>query len=166
MDKDKIVLMRYNGDCEVAVIASILGISYNKASNAIGWKEMPFGIHDPLFGNPYNLYLSLLRLGYWKRNINWIDLQEQGTVCVLLHFPSDPNLKQHWVIRDKIDELGNHMCYFGMSKDYTIITNYNMKRLFLAGYPNCAFSVYKCNVFKKILEYIKLKWFNYWCKNK
>ena len=159
MDNDKLVLMKYDSDCEVAVIASITGSSWDKARCKLNWIDLPSGLENPLFGNPYNLYLSLLRLGFWKHNVDWKQFSKGETAVALIHFPDDPTMKQHWIIRDKIDEAGNHLCYFGKSKDYTIISNFKMKQFIFNGYPNCMFSVYKCNIFRKIVEWIKLKLF-------
>jgi len=160
----KVVKMKYDTDCEVAMLATVCGCSWEKARDAIGWKDLPGPLENPIYGNPYSVYYGLLKLGFWKQNITWKEFQNGDTVCVLIHFPSDPYLKQHWIVRDTMDKDGNNYCYFGKSTDYTIVHNFKMKELIFMGYPNCIFKVYKCNIFKRILQYLKLKWTEIWSK--
>ena len=147
--------MRKDTDCEVAMIATACGVSYETACKAIGWKDLPSELENPIYGNPYNVYCALLKLGFWKQNINWKQLQNDGEICVLIHYPKNPIMMQHWIVRHHVDKDLNHYCYFGKSDDFTVITNSEMKKLFLSGYPNCAFKVYKCNIFKRIILWIK-----------
>lgn len=155
---DNIVKMKYDTDCEVAMVATECGVSWETAKDALNWKDLISGLENPLFGNPYNVYLALIKLGFWKQNINWKQLQEDVRCCVLIHFPEEPTLKQHWIVRHHIDEDKNHYCYFGKSDDFTVISNYKMKKLFLSGYPNCAFQVYKAGFWRLLVEKIR-GWF-------
>lgn len=154
---NKVVKMRYDTDCEVAMLATECKLSWETVRNALNWKQLKYGLENPFFGNPYNVYLALIKLGFWKQNINWKQLQTDIECCVLIHFPEEPYLKQHWIVRHHIDSDGNHYCYFGKSNDFTVISNHKMKKLFLSGYPNCAFKIYKCNIFKRLLKWILLK---------
>ena len=158
----QVVLMREKTDCEVAMIATECEVTYEKACKVVGWKDLPYGIENPLYGNPYNAYLALLRLGFWKQNVEWKRFQKGESVCVLIHYPEEPTLKQHWIVRRKMDEDKNHYCYFGSSKDFAIIDNVKMKELIFKGYPNCIFKVIKVELSTVIFEWLKIKWQRLW----
>jgi len=153
----KIVTMKHDTDCEVAMLATALQVDYETACKAINWKKLPYGLENPVYGNPYNVYLALLKLGYWKQNLNWKEfLKYNGICCVLIHDNKHPYIKQHWIVRESYQN-GYHKCYFGYTDIPVYLDNNKIKRYIFDGYPNCIFKPYKCDIFTRIFKYIKLK---------
>ena len=145
------VTMRRTSDCEVAAMATATGKTYEEVYRAEGRKELSSGLNDPIWGNPETLYLTLIKLGFWKRNITWSDLENQrakpGKTIILIHDPTHPILTQHYVVLSGYYP-GGFQCYWG----YPITPNHDpqnpvnverekMKDLFLKGWPNCCFEV-------------------------
>ena len=62
MNELKIITMQHQTDCEVAAIATALQISYDEAKSALRWQKLPFNANNPIYGNPYNLYIALINL--------------------------------------------------------------------------------------------------------
>ena len=141
------VLMRTQTDCHFAAIATACDVTYEKAKDAF-W---PLPAQDPIDSNPPALYLALTRLGKWKKNITWSDLESQrathGKTIILIHPPEHPYLTQHYVVLHRYVP-GAFSCFWGMpmapGRDANIpviVPVEEMKKLYLAGYPNCAFEV-------------------------
>jgi hypothetical protein len=153
------VLMQKENDCEVAALATACAVTYDQAKKALGWQDLPGGAENPIFGNPWNLYWALLNLGFWKKNVTLTQLlkgeAEPGKTVVLVHFPEQPTLKQHWVGWGgrKID--GAHTLYWGKSELPVHVKDNVLKDLFKRGWPNCAFSVYKASAWRILWEKLK-----------
>lgn len=147
-------------DCEVAAIATSTGKSYEESKKALSWRDLWSWLENPVFGNPWNLYLALLRFGFWKKNITLTMLlsgeAEPMKTVVLVHDPKNPLLAQHWVVWGGITVAGNHQLLWGDDIKPRLKSAQQLTDLFRKGFPNCAFQVYKANVFKLWLEKIKL----------
>ncbi|NCA93322.1 hypothetical protein EOM82_08855 [bacterium] len=155
---DNIVLMRSDTDCEIAAVATACGVSYDEARSALNWHELG-GLENPLFGNPLNLYRAIVKLGYWKRNVTLTDLldgrAEAGRTIVLIHNLQSPNLSQHWIVWQGIQN-GFHLLSWGSGKEFKRVTSDQLSDYYRKGWPNCAFQVYRANVFRILWERIKL----------
>ena len=161
------VLMRYQTDCEVAVIATALQITWEDAQEALDWRELPKGINSPIMGNPWNLYRALISLGYWKANKTWKQIENgdytPGMCIMLIHNPTNPTLQQHYiVISDKRDDLGGYLVFWGDSEQPRLIKTDKLKAYFLKGYPNCSFQPYKASVIRILWEKVK----SFFCNTK
>jgi hypothetical protein len=148
------VLMRYQTDCEVAALATALNITWEEARKALDWRRLPKGLENPVFGNPWNLYKALIKLGFWKKNITLNDLlsgnAEAGKTIVLLHSPINPTLEQHWVTWHGVNK-GFHLLAWGDSQEFKQVTESQLTDLFKKGFPNCAFQVYKASFFRLMI---------------
>jgi len=153
-----IVLMRTKTDCEVASIATATGKTYEESKKALSWRDLWSWLENPVFGNPWNLYLSLIWLGFWKRNIVLNDLLSgnciPGKTVVLVHDSKNSNFSQHWVVWGGV-YLGMHLLYWGDSKIARIVSPGRLKDYFLKGNPNCAFEVYRASIWRIVYEKIK-----------
>lgn len=149
----KPVLMRHETDCEVAAIATACEVSYEQSRDALGWRKLPEGAENPVFGNPWNLYRALIDIGFWKRNIRFRDLASgratPDKTIVLIHNKANPTLEQHWVVWAGLDEDGNHKLWWGINDEtYVVVPPQTMSAYFHKGWPNCAFEVYKASIFE------------------
>jgi hypothetical protein len=157
------VLMRYQNDCEVAALATALGISWEKARDFLGWLDLPGQLENPVFGNPWNLYRVLIKAGYWKRNITLNMLLagdcDPGKTVVLLHNPANPTLAQHWVTWHGIDANKRHLLAWGDSQEFRRVSPDLLADYYRRGWPNCAFQVYKANFWRLMLARVQ-SWFN------
>ena len=163
MTELKIITMQHQTDCEVAAIATALQISYDEAKSALRWQKLPFNANNPIYGNPYNLYIALINLKHWKANKTLTQLLKGDYIpyktIVLLHDPKSPIMKQHWVVLGaKGRDHGDLEVFWGDSASPRRITEKMLKEYFLAGWPNCAFTIYKASVYRLIWEKIKV-WF-------
>lgn len=157
MNNREIVLMKFDSDCEVAAIATATGKTWQEARNALGWEPLNYGLENPIFGNPINLYHALLKLGYWKRNITLSDMfkcdYKPLETIVLLHDERNPILYQHWAILGGYDAVtGTFEIYLGYEKEPIFITSTQFTSMFLKGFPNCAFQVYKANPLRLVVH--------------
>lgn len=157
----QIVLMREATDCEVAALATALGITWEQARDLLSWRDLPGPLENPVFGNPWNLYRALIKAGYWKRNVTLTMLLsgdcEPGKTIVLV---KKSTAQQHWVVWAGINGFGMHMFYWGNSKEPCLKSSTEARKLFTAGAPaNCAFQVYKANFWRLMLARVQ-SWFN------
>lgn len=147
-------------DCEVAAIATSTGKTYKESQKALSWRDLWSWLENPFFGNPWNVYLALMRLGFWKKNITLTMLlsgeAEPMKTIVLVHDPKNPFLAQHWVVWGGITAAGNHMLFWGDDIRPRLKSDDELKNLFKNGWPNCAFQVYKANVFELWKEKVKI----------
>ena len=158
-----VVLMRSKTDCEVAALATALGITWEEAQKALYWRRLAKGLENPVLGNPWNLYRALISLGFWKKNIALADLlsgsAEPGKTIVLVHNPKNPTLSQHWITWHGRYGDKYHLLAWGDSQDFVIKTDDQLSDLYRKGHPNCAFQVYKANalnlLFRRIESYIR-----------
>lgn len=158
MNELKIITMQHQTDCEVAAIATALQISYDEAKSALRWQKLPFNANNPIYGNPWNLYRALIKLGFWKKNVTLTDLlsfrAEPGKTVVLIHDPQNPTLKQHWVTwHGRAGDL--HALAWGDSQQLRCIHDYQLISYFRKGWPNCAFTVYKANALHLLFRRIE-----------
>ena len=147
-----IVLMRCEGgrDCAVPVTAMTTGVSYEEAAKALNHMDLPGPLESPVFSNPWNLYRALIKLGFWKKNITWNDLEHgRAMPDKTIVLVKDSQLVMHWCLWSGIqlttDNQILHRVYWGDSVEPRYIPNSRMKELFLNHWPNCAFQVYKAN---------------------
>jgi hypothetical protein len=161
MNELKIITMQHQTDCEVAAIATALQISYDEAKSALRWQTLPFNANNPIYGNPYNLYIALMNLKHWKMNKTLTQLlkgdYEPGKCIVLIHNPSNPTMQQHWVVLgEKRPDHGGYEVFWGDSEAPRFITEKMLKEYFLAGWPNCSFVPYKAHIIRIWWEKIKV----------
>ncbi|MBF0501500.1 MAG: hypothetical protein HQM09_15275 [Candidatus Riflebacteria bacterium] len=141
------VLMQTQNDCEIAAIATATGKAYEETAAAF----TPLPAIDPIRGNPEALYLALVRLALWKKNITWSMLETHqatpGKTVILIHNPETPTLLQHWIVLAGYSPDG-FSCYWGYpliaGRDAALpvfVDTAKMKDLFLRGWPNCAFEI-------------------------
>ena len=162
MNELKIITMQHQTDCEVAAIATALGITWDESQKLLDWRRLPKGLENPILGNPWNLYRALVDAGYWKANKTLTQLLKGDYIpyktIVLLHDPKSPIMKQHWVVLGNRLSNKQYEIYFGNDELPEIVSDTTLKGYFLAGWPNCAFSIYKASVYRLIWEKIKV-WF-------
>lgn len=162
MNLPGLITMREQTDCEVAAIANACGVTYEQAQKALGWRELSAGLGNPVFGNPWNLYRALIKLGFWKRNVTLTDLltslAEPERTIVLLHDPQNPTLAQHWVAWHGFTGY-YHAIAWGDSQQLRFITSEWLTDYYRKGWPNCAFSVYKASFWRLMLARVQ-SWFN------
>jgi len=159
----QLVLMKETNDCHNPVIANSCGVTYEQAAAAIGHKDLPGPLESPIFSNPWNLYRALIRLGFWKKNVTLAMLLngacEPGKTVVLLHNPTNPTLAQHWVTWHGKDCLGRHLLAWGNSQEFKRVSPELLADYYRRGWPNCAFQVYKANIWRLMLARVQ-GWFN------
>lgn len=154
-----IVLMRYNTDCEVAALATVTSTDYETARKAVGWKKLALSLENPMYGNPYNVYLAIIRLKHWKRNITFQDILMRHytplKTVILLHDKDNPYLNQHYAVLG--DTIYDKVEIFMGDSNVPILLDHNtLQKRFTDGFPNVAFEVYPCNIFKRIFNKFKL----------
>lgn len=158
-----LVLMRNSTDCEIPVIANACDVTYEQAKAALSWRNLFGPLENPVFGNPWNLYRALIKLGFWKKNITLNDLlagrAEPGKTIVLIHNPKKPFTSQHWVTWHGRCADKYHLLAWGDSTTFVLATDQQMTDYYKKGWPPCAFQVYKANalnlLFRRIESYIR-----------
>ena len=154
------VLMRDSEDCEIAAIATASGRSYEEVQDAFVVGDLPFGLTNPIRGNPEMSYLALSRLGLWKRNIAWADLYEhraaQGSTIILIHNPAAPILQQHWVVLQGYSPSGVWL-YWGDKEQPRHVQWDAFKTLFLGGWPNCAYQILPLTWWQRFKRWLGLE---------
>jgi hypothetical protein len=102
MPEQLIVTMRHENDCEVAGLATATGKTWEEARGALGWRNLPGPVENPVFGNPANVSRAAAALGWSAVECGLSALLEYraapGRVLVLIHDPENPTLAQHWVV--------------------------------------------------------------------
>lgn len=150
-------IQKNDTDCEVAALSSACQKTYEEVYKAEGRRELPGKLNDPVWGNPETLYLTLIKLGFWKRNITWnMLLNKQAEVnktVILIHFAENPILYQHYIVLAEYVE-GGFRCYWGDSVIPRFITTNQMKDYFLGGFPNCAFQVIKDTAWERFKRWL------------
>ncbi|MBF0406699.1 MAG: hypothetical protein HQM10_05055 [Candidatus Riflebacteria bacterium] len=151
-----VVLMKTKSDCEIAAIATACSVSYDRAKKAIAWKDLPGELENPIYGNPENLYLALIKLGFWKKNIVLSDLLSgkatPGKTIVLIHKPTNPISQQHWVVWAGKNDKGKHLFYWGDSEKPVTVSEKSLSDYYCKGWPNCAFEVYKASIWQLLWQ--------------
>jgi len=143
-------------ECETAAIATVTQIDYDDVNKAIGRIEsLPDSIENPIFGNPFSLYVALIRLGYWKKNITLNDLingnAEPMKTIVLV---KKSLFEQHWVVYAG-KENDNYKFFWGTIVDPVYLTKWKMVELFTKDTGiNCAFQVYKSNILRRAFMWL------------
>jgi hypothetical protein len=158
--KYMVVLMRSKTDCEVAALATALGITWEESQKLLDWRRLPKGLENPVFGNPLNLYRALADAGYWKINKTLTQLLKgdytPGKCIMLVHNPSNPTMQQHWILLGaKRPDHGGFDVFWGDSEQPRFITESMLKEYFLGGWPNCSFEPYKAHIIRIWWEKIK-----------
>lgn len=155
-----IILMEHDTDCEVAAIATACQVSYDEAESALGWRKLPLGAENPVFGNPLNLHKALLKLGFWKDELTLSELLagkgKPGQTIVLL---KKSVTQQHWTVY--FGRIGEQYGFlWGNSTTPVWLTSDQVSRYFLNDGPcNTAFTVYPTGLFELIWRRIQM-WFN------
>ncbi len=153
-----IVLMKCEGgrDCHNAAIGTACQVSYEDANKATGHKDLPGPLESLIFSNPWNLYLSLIKMGFWKMNVTLQMLLngqcKPGKTIVLV---KKSLTQQHWVVWAGIDGFGNHLFYWGDSEKPRTVTASELRELFTTSRPNCAFQVYRASFWRLMWERLK-----------
>lgn len=154
-----IVPMKEDRDCHVAAIATACDVDYDTAKKALSHVDLLGPLESPIFSNPWNLYRALLNLGYWKRNITLADLLTGNfapmKTIVLIHYPDNPLLQQHWVVHAGISKAGNHIMLWGDGDKPHLISPDRLKEYMLKAWPNCAFEIYRASFWKLVFARIE-----------
>lgn len=137
------VEMRFTTDCEVAALATAACVPWEKARDALGWRELPLGAENPVFGNPVSVSLAIERLGFKAVNRTCNDLIKgiaaKNKTLVLVHSLSSPTLVQHWVV---FSDVNQHLITFhwgdGTQRSFP---HAHFLELFTRGTPNAAWEV-------------------------
>ena len=148
----KATLMREERDCHVAVIATACQVSYEEAAKALNHIKLG-GLESPVFSNPWNLYRALIKLGFWKKNITWHDIEHgNAKPDETIMLVKNSFLEQHWVVwsgteKHIVDgaEKVFHRLYWGDSVEPVLMTSERLLEMFTTSFPNCAFQVYNAN---------------------
>lgn len=158
-----VVLMKGDSDCEISALATATGKTYDEVLKAEGRKELPFGLNDPVWGNPETLYLTLNRLGFWKRNVTLTMLQNQkaevGKTVVLVHKPAAPLTDQHWIVLAGYRPDG-YLFYWGTQEQPVFVPRQDFEGssgLFRGGWPNCAFQVIRDTAWMRFLRWLGIE---------
>jgi len=160
----QIVLMQCDGkrDCAVAAIGTACNVSYDQAAKALNHIDLPGPLESPILSNPWNLYRALVRLGFWKKNITLkMLLTGEAKAYDTIVLVKESLLAQHWVVYagTQINVKTGKLRYrflWGDSDDIRIKSEEETILLFLTAWPNCAFQVYRANVFKIWVEKMQL----------
>jgi hypothetical protein len=139
------VLMRYPADCEVAGVATITGETWEKARAAMGWRDLPGDLENPVYGNPVNVVLGFLKLGWLVDLVDVSDLldghADPGRTLVLIHGGEtwvEGTLNQHWAVWAGVrEEDGKHLFYWGQGTKPVAISANVLAGLVTLGWPNC-----------------------------
>lgn len=154
-----IVLMEHETDCEVAAIATACQVSYDKAETALGWVDLPGGLENPVFGNPFNLHKALLKLGFWKDELTLNELLAgKATPFRTVVLLKKSLTQQHWVVY--YGKTGDLFAFlWGKTTEPVWLRADQVKAYFLNDGPcNTAFTVYKCGLLELIYRKVK-GWF-------
>lgn len=147
---ERLVTMRCDGgrDCAVPVVANALGITYEKAHNALHHADLPGPLESPLMSNPLWLCRAIESLGYEANDS--ITLTEflngpmpTGKVIVLMHDPKNfyrGLLNQHWVTYE--GRVGDsYLFHWGLTQDLVARSKEQVIKLITCGFPNCIIRV-------------------------
>jgi hypothetical protein len=161
-----IILQREPRDCHNAAIGTACGVSYEKVCEATGHKDLPGPLESPVFSNPWNLYLALIRLGFWRKIITWGDLKagraKPGKTIVLV---KKSLTQQHWVVWGGVQVSAGHVVYhriyWGDSVNVRLVPENEFKKMFLRKILGdkrliiCAFEVYRISFWELIRKCFK-----------
>lgn len=137
---EQYISMRESRDCLVAAVATLCGITYEKAHAACKHWNLPFFFESPLLSNPVNAIRALKKLGADPKQIGLTNLlqnsAEPGKVLLLIHDPQNPLFAQHWVVWFGIKN-GKHLLAWGDGQPHHTATEAELIELVTAGWPNC-----------------------------
>lgn len=169
-DETKVFLMQSPVECETAAIATCTQVDYDKVNEAMHRvRKLPDVIENPIYGNPFTVLYTLLKLGYWKDELTLTEfLDKKGIPNKTMILVKKNVVKQHWVVFAGVsienNEIhGNITEYFHFHWGYEVttrkLTKEQVKDYFTNDGPfNTCFIIYKCNVVKKLSELLKM-WF-------
>lgn len=147
-----IITQREENDCLVSAVGTACHVTYEKAHSACHHADLPFFLESPILSNPRNAYNALENLGYDPCSLDDIDslltseMQSQnGNILILLHNPESTwksIMDQHWVVWNGYDpDSGKHELYWGLSRNPRFKSHSSLKKMFEAGWPDCAIIV-------------------------
>jgi len=97
-----LVKMQHENDCEVAALATATGKTWEEARGAVGWRDLPGGVENPVFGTPTNVSRAAGVLGFKGDECGLSALLEYratpGATLVLVQALDTPYMAQHWVV--------------------------------------------------------------------
>lgn len=170
-DETKVFLMQSPIECESAAIATCTQVDYDKVNDAMHRvRKLPDVIENTLYGNPLTVLYTLLKLGYWKKELTLTQfINREGVPNKTMMLVKRNVTQQHWVVfagitttqSDKgvdrpIDLFHFHWGY--ELKPKTLTTEQVIDYFTNDGPFNTCFIIYKCNVVKKLSELLKM-WF-------
>jgi hypothetical protein len=151
LEPQDVVLMRFPADCEVGVVGTVCRVTWERAREVIGWKDLPGDIENPVFGNPWNVERALVDLGFVPVPRTVGDILDgkstPGRTILLVHLgPEDRSfwsevkntLLAHWVVWDGIDEFGRHRVFFGKRQTPHLVDRAKLAGLLTRGGTNYA----------------------------
>lgn len=139
MVEQVIVAQRFDTDCEVAALATATDKTWEEARGAVGWRDLPGPIENPVFGNPANVSAAANRLGWQAVEIGLTPVLEYratpGRVLVLVHALDHPYQAQHWVVW--FGGADGHHCFAWGDGKVTWRKAAEVVDLVTGGWPNC-----------------------------
>lgn len=157
----KIYLMESPVECETAAIATATQTDYKAVNDAMHRiREIPDVIENVLYGNNISVYLTLIALGYWKKNLTLGQFFNgeavDGETMMLV---KEGVNRQHWAVFAGKD--GDHyLFYWGYENKPKRFTEEEVIKYFTTDGPvNDCFVVYKC---EDLIEMLSAR-FGIWC---
>ena len=142
-----IVLMQEERDCAVAAIGTALSVIYEQAAKALNHANLPGPLESPLLSNPWTLYRAISRLGFWKKNLTWMQVKSceamPGKIIMLV---KQDLLTQHWIVWDgtlNANEGKFHRVFWGNSEEPRYYPEAKLDEMLHKAPPYCIFEVYK-----------------------
>jgi hypothetical protein len=152
--------MSTNNDCQISAIATACQLPYDAVAKAAHYTPLPLQLDSPIEANPDALYLILIALGRWKRNITWSDIEQKkaavNTTVILIHNPASPLLKQHYIVLAGY-QGPDFLVYWGDSVIPKLIPAATLKDYYLKGFPNCAFQVIQDTAWLRLKRWLGLE---------
>lgn len=137
-----VVLMRQHRDCLVAVLATVLGVTWEKAAKLLWHKDLRSPLTSLLFSTHWWLKWTLRSIGASYRRVDPEDLMAgrcspMGTILLV----KQSLWAQHWVVWAGLDPHGFHLVYWGDSSIPSRFTPGKLWDLLHNSWPYCCLEV-------------------------
>jgi hypothetical protein len=168
MKTPKIYLMQTPVECETAMIATLTQTDYDKVNKLMHRKRwLPDWLENPIYGNPLTVYWVLTKLGFWKDNLFINEFLMGKAVPYKTAMLVKKSLtKQHWVVFCGYDNNEYHFLWGDRFTPIALSRKQVINLFKTDGFVNDCFTVYKCNVFNKLLQRfivnIKILFYSVW----
>jgi len=168
-DETKVFLMQLPVECETAAIATCTQVNYdivNEVMHRI--RKLPDVIENPIYGNLLTILYTLLKLGFWKKELTLTQFINKEAVPNKTMMLVKRNVtQQHWVVFAGITTVQDNSeinrtidlyhFHWGYELKPKALTREQVIDYFTTDGPvNTCFIVYKCNIIKKLTESLKI----------